>query len=104
MIAGLVGSGVAGGRCVEAIKQEVEVVGDFGCEAVYAGHGAQAYEGCDQRVLDEVLAGVFGCEAAKCRKRALERAGAGRLPRNRSSVCLGHKFSALSSDSLPSIG
>ena len=58
------GLGVAGEGGVEAVD-DGHVVGDFGCEAVYASDGGQGHEGCDEGVLDHVLPRVVGFEATK---------------------------------------
>ena len=73
---------VAGSGSIEALKNDVEVVGDFGCEAAHAGNRAQAQEACDQRVLDEVLAAVVGGKASHCRTRGLDWGGAGSCARS----------------------
>jgi hypothetical protein len=50
---------VSYGGDVEAVDDDVDVVGDGGCEAVYAGDGAEAEGEGDERVLDDVLASIF---------------------------------------------
>jgi hypothetical protein len=56
------GMGRLDGGAVEAAKDEVEVVGDGGCESVHARNGAEAHGKGDERVLDEILPGVFKSE------------------------------------------
>jgi len=74
---GLRGSGAGSDGGVEAVEDDVEVAGDFGCKAVYAGDGGEAHEGCDEGIFDHVLPGVFDRESAAKSERGLERPGTG---------------------------
>ena len=61
------GSG-AGEGGVEAIENDVEVVGDFRCEAIDASDGGEAHKGRDEGILEHVLTGVFVRKAARQRE------------------------------------
>jgi hypothetical protein len=59
------GAGACGDGAGDGAADAIEAVGDVACEVAHAGDDGEADHGGGERVLDEILAGVFTAKACE---------------------------------------